>query len=184
MSFGSTHSQTSLLRARWSEDRVRERHTGFANDLVEQGYTFLPIKTPDRAAVETLVNDRLVFDNVYAMAEAAGGIRAVSAAGELAGAIVLEGMSFPDGLAMRVTAIAVEPRHERRGIGTVLLGMAPQLATPTFIYGGCAASEATFYQRAGFDVLQAGAALPFTLGGGLNLKSSNVHYPHWFIRWV
>ena len=129
------------------------------------------------------MNERIISDAPFGLATEAGGIKA-TLNGQLAGAIVLEGLEVPgDGIAVRVTAIAVAPTWEGRGLGTVLLGMVPSFAPRIkFIYGGCATDAAAFYQRGGYDVLQPGESLPFNLGDGLNLKSSNLHYPCWFIR--
>lgn len=169
-----------LLRAAWPVRRVAERYDRYARALVEEGYTFGGIRRRDE--VNKLVNERLTFDSPFVMTKEAGGINATAPTGELVGVVVIEASSFPNGILARVTAIAVDPRHERKGIGTVLLGMAPHLVTPTLIFGGCAASEAAFYQRAGYDVLQKDEALQLPVGIRRRFQSSNPHYPHLFAR--
>lgn len=172
-----------LLRKGWPESRVRDRYLEHAHAAVAAGLEFRAFAAEDRPEIEHLLNGRITSDNPFTLAAAAGGIKA-TLNGELAGVIVLEGIEVPgDGIAVRVTALAVTPTWEGRGLGTVLLGMVPGFATGIkFIYGGCAADAAAFYQRGGYDVLRAGESLLFNLGDGLNLKSSNRHYPCWFIR--
>lgn len=182
-----------LLRKGWPENRVRDRYLECAQATVDAGFEFRAFAAEDRPGIEQLLNERITSDAAFVLATEAGGIKA-TLNGHLAGVIVLEGYEVPgDGIAVRVTAIAVTPTWEGRGLGTVLLGMAPGftallenapgfISEIKFIYGGCAADAAAFYQRAGYDVLQPGEALPFHLGDGLNLKSSNLHYPCWFIH--
>lgn len=172
-----------LLRKGWPENRVRDRYLALAQPVVDAGLEFRAFAAEDRPEIVQLLSERIASDDAFTLATHAGGIKA-TLNGKLAGVIALEGLEVPgDGIAARVTAIAVTPAWEGRGLGTVLLGMAPQIVDGIkFVYGGCAADAAVFYQRAGYDVLQPGEALPFNLGDGLRLKSSNPHYPCWFIR--
>jgi len=173
----------ALLRKGWPESRVRERYLERAR-AVNDDFEFRTFTEQERPTIEQLLNEQLINESTFTMSAEAGGIKA-SHNGELAGAIVLEGVETPgDGIAVRVTAVAVTPKWKGQGLGTVLLGMVPNFTTNVkFIYGGCAVDAAAFYQRAGYDVLQPGELLPFHLGGSLTgLASSNPHYPCWFIR--
>lgn len=175
-------SEPRLLRKGWPFSKARERHVELATGLVAAGVEFWPIRPDDRPAIESLVNRRLEFDSPYKMDENAGGIRAV-ADGETIGAMVLEGIKVDgQGTVIRVTAVAVEPDWEGRGIGTVLLGMVQQVERSKVTYGGCTPEAARFYQRAGFDVLAPGEAVMLPIGDPRHLRSSNKHYPSFFIR--
>lgn len=185
MSNGSILASTAgprLLRKGWPSGKVQERYTKSAESLIGQGVEFYGIQPDSAAAVETLVNKRVEFDSPYTMDSNAGGLRA-DLGGRTIGVMVLEGIEVPDdGIAVRVTAVAVEPDWEDRGVGSVLLGMIPLLVQPRLVYGGCDVGGAAFYQRAGFDVLAEGEMLHLPMGKGAAFKSSNVHYPHWFVR--
>jgi GNAT superfamily N-acetyltransferase len=175
----------ALLRKGWPDHRVKERYLEHAQSIVDAGAEFRAFQVADRPPIERLLNERLVSDSPFTLAPEAGGIKATGGSG-LIGVVVLEGIEVPDdGVAVRVTALAVTQEWERRGLGTVLLGMVPMFTEGIkFIYGGCAPSAAAFYQRAGYDVLQPGELLPFHLGNGLRLGSSNPHYPAWFVRYL
>lgn len=179
---GANHPR--LLRAAWSQERAEDRHVAYATELVKAGLEFRPIDDRSRIDAERLVNDRVKFDTEFRMAEAAGGIRVVDGS-ETVAVMILEGVEWEgEGAAVRVTAVAVAPSHEGRGIGTVLLGMVPQVHPAKLIYGGCSVNGARLYQRAGFSVLAPGEALPFMFSGGLRILSSNRDYPCWFFRYL
>ncbi|GAA5226975.1 hypothetical protein GCM10025778_15080 [Paeniglutamicibacter antarcticus] len=134
------------------------------------------------AIVEKIVNERVKFDHPYTKDPNAGGIR-VELNGQTIGVMLIEGIEVPgDGIAARVTAVAVAPDWERRGVGSVLLGMIPQVVPARLVYGGCEMAAAAFCQRAGFDALAEGEILYMPLGNGAAFKSSNEYYPLWFVR--
>lgn len=169
------------LRAGWPTAKVAARHRDYATTLIDAGVIFEKVEDEDRTGVEDLVNARLFFDGPYSMATLAGGILATHGQ-SVAGAVVVEAAKFDNRVSLCVTALAVTPEWEGKGLGTVLLGMAPQLVPAHFVFGGCAPDAARFYQRAGFDVLAAGELLPFPFGGGGLIGSTNRHYPAWFFR--
>lgn len=175
----------SLLRAAWPQARVDQRYLQYATTLVAAGLEFRAIRGTDKSATEDLMNERLYFDRPYKMGNGSGGLL-VTAEEEIIAGMVLDVQEGQEAeFAVRVTTVAVTPEWERRGVGTVLLGMIHQIvAVPKLIYGGCEPHAASFYQRAGFDVLREGELLPFTLGGGMLLAATNPHYPCWFVRYL
>lgn len=93
------------------------------------------------------------------------------ASGTLAGALVLTAVSYDNGTALFVRALATAPEFRSRGIATVLLGLAPQvlgqagLPTRALLTGAAPEALAGFVHRAGFVVLENGDEPPFTFGG-------------------
>ncbi|MCX0277379.1 GNAT family N-acetyltransferase, partial [Nocardia zapadnayensis] len=91
--------------------------------------------------------------------------------GALAGALVLTAVSYDNGTALFVRALATAPAFRSRGIATVLLGLAPQvlgqagLPTRALLTGAAPEALAGFVHRAGFVVLGNGDEPPFTFGG-------------------
>lgn len=176
-------NRPQYLRAGWPAAKVAPRHRAYATQLADAGVTFDKMKTENRQAAEALVKERLIFDEPFRLTQEAGGILATH--GEaLIGVAVAEAAQFGSRVTMRVTALAVTPEWEGRGLGTVLLGMMHQLVPGRvqFLFGGCAPEAAQFYQRAGFDVLAPGEPMPFPFGSGAELASSNPHYPSMFFR--
>lgn len=92
------------------------------------------------------------------------------ASGTLVGALVLTAVSYDNGTALFVRALATAPVFRSRGIATVLLGLAPQvlgqagLPTRALLTGAAPEALAGFVHRAGFVVLEAGDEPPFTFG--------------------
>lgn len=173
-----------LLRAAWSPETAERRHIARATTLISEGVAIEKITPGDRPEVEALINSRIPTQELR-MTENHGGAIARDTKGELLGALVVQAAQFSNGAAVHVRAIAVEQASEGRGIGTVLLGMAHQVINGVqLVHGGCAPETAAFYQRAGFTVLQPGAPMPFNLGNGAQVSSSNENFPCQFYRYL
>lgn len=120
-------------------------------------------------------------------------ITALSVADEVIGACVAGVHLLSDAPEpwVYVWQLAVDPGSRMRGIGTVLLTMlpeavadvAPDLPRVQGTYGACAPADASFYQRAGFDVLQPGAPLSFLIPETRPVAAqSRAHHSCWLVR--
>lgn len=174
-----------VLADGWDVGQVRDRHMRYAKDLVEAGVTFMHMTPEDRPAVQRLVGEHITGAGVVGAEE--GGVVARDAEGRLVGALVVAGVSFEDQekVTLIIRHLVVEPDWRGRGVGVVQLGVLPQLLggrRPDLIIGNCTEESAGFYQRAGFDVLEAGVPLPFPFGRQAMVQLSNQEYPCWFFR--
>lgn len=97
------------------------------------------------------------------------GILARSPQGELAGAVIVTAVQFDERTALFIRALGVAPQFRSKGIGTVLIGMTPQV----LVQAGLPSSSrlvtevplvrASFFHRAGLVVEAPGADVPEAL---------------------
>lgn len=172
----------------WPRKRVKEFHRDYARGMVRKGVTFLPAN--DEMDELPSFFTRLIPDmpTTFAVGPDDGAIIARAADGPLLGAVLVAASQFPSGITSVIRAVAVDPTQQGHGIGTVLLGIIPQLVEGTSaIIGNCAEREAKFYSRAGYDVYPAGAAIPFPNAGGRLWSpgdSNSTAHPHALVRYI
>lgn len=168
-------------------DAVRKRHVRWAQALVDDGLTFDLLVDEGREEAAALVRDALdgagpdpagpdsaerpSAATAFTLEPQDTGLVVRDAAGTLAGVLVFTAVSYDNGTALFVRALATAPGFRSRGIATVLLGLAPQvlgqagLPTRALLTGACPESLAGFVHRAGFVVLEHGDEPPFVFGG-------------------
>lgn len=174
-------------------DAVKKRHVRWAQTLVDAGFSFDLLVDEGREETAALIREALDTpggqpDSTGARSDTPGaqpdsaaptgfalepqdtGLVVRDASGTLAGALVLTAVSYDNGTALFVRALATAPVFRSRGIATVLLGLAPQvlgqagLPTRALLTGAAPEALAGFVHRAGFVVLEAGDEPPFTFG--------------------
>jgi GNAT superfamily N-acetyltransferase len=169
-------------------DAVKKRHMRYAQALVDDGFTFDLLVDDGRDEVTALIREATPVPEANPAPEATTAYEAAGAsaftlqahdsglavrdrAGALAGAVVVTAVSYDNGTALFIRALATAAGFRSRGIGTVLLGMVPQvlgqagLPTRALITGVTPQARASFVHRAGFVVLEPGDEPPFTFGG-------------------
>ncbi|WP_345029339.1 GNAT family N-acetyltransferase [Brevibacterium pityocampae] len=175
-------------------DAVKKRHVRWAQTLVDAGFSFDLLVDKGREETAALIREALDTpggqpDSTGARSDTPGaqpdsaaptgfalepqdtGLVVRDASGTLAGALVLTAVSYDNGTALFVRALATAPGFRSRGIATVLLGLAPQvlgqagLPTRALLTGAAPEALAGFVHRAGFVVLENGDEPPFTFGG-------------------
>lgn len=165
-------------------DAVKKRHVRWAQTLVDAGFSFDLLVDEGREETAALVraaidtpgasSDPTVAPSAptgFAFEPQDTGLVVRDASGTLAGALVLTAVSYDNGTALFVRALATAPEFRSRGIATVLLGLAPQvlgqagLPTRALLTGAAPEALAGFVHRAGFVVLENGDEPPFTFGG-------------------
>lgn len=170
--------------------KVRERYLRYARDSTAAGVAFAHMQNSDKPEVWAFINEHVSMPSPWRIAEEEGGIVARDSEGKLIGALLMNAVSFdsPRGPAVLVTirSLAVDPEWRGRGVGVVTLGMADRPVSslgPAFYMGNCAETDARFYQRLGYTVLQSGADLPLDLGPhGMTIAIDNPNYPCCFFR--
>lgn len=193
--------------------KAAKRHVRYAQALIDAGFDFqLQDGTAGRADVTALMAESIERARAdQRAADAAGaegaieaggdegateeqaaeftllpqdsGIAVYSAAGELAGASVVTGVEFDERTALFVRALGTARQFRSRGIGTVLLGMTPQVLTQaglpsrSRIVTQIPQVRATFFHRAGFVVEDPAAEVPPALAdiGAELLPDFGVH---------
>lgn len=189
-----TYETLPLLRKGWGRRKMSEEQVRLATPLVAKGIEFRGFPTPDVNTAQVAA-----FNAAHIAGPTTGGnlqgVAALDPEGDVIGAVTLEPalVTMPHDpadqlLLAHIRYVAVAPQWRRQGIATVLLCIMdqqgiPETVTRRLFLGGCAPTEARFYQRAGFDVLQPGAVIPpELLGAEEGFVNTNADYPCWFLR--
>ena len=168
----------ALLHSGLHDSAVAQRHLRYAQRLVDAGYSFDLLTADDhgpaaevlRAAEATVASGTAATD-AFAFLPQDSGLIARSPDGQIAAVLAVTAVSFDNGQALLIRALATAEEFRSQGLATVLAGMAPQVLSAAGLPTRCllvaAASEAraTFAHRAGFRVLTPGSELPIDLGG-------------------
>jgi GNAT superfamily N-acetyltransferase len=167
--------------------RVSEQQLRYARKLLADGVTFSHERAADHPGLLQLVRAHVPGAEGFSPDENTQAVLAVDADGGLLAAAAIKFIRTHDvPLAVHLWQLAVVSAGRRRGLGTVLLSMLPQVAAalrlppPTITYGVCDVPLAGFYQQAGFTVLAPGDTLPFLFGGPA--ANTNRHHPCWMYR--
>lgn len=164
----------ALLHSGLHDSAVAQRHLRYAQRLVDAGYSFDLLTADDhgpaaevlRAAEATGASDADV-----AFLPQDSGLIARSPDGQIAAVLAVTAVSFDNGQALLIRALATAEEFRSQGLATVLAGMAPQvlsaagLPTRCMLVAAAPEARATFAHRAGFRVLTPGSELPIDLGG-------------------
>ncbi|GAA2007812.1 GNAT family N-acetyltransferase [Brevibacterium samyangense] len=151
-------------------DAVKKRHMRYARALVDEGFGFDMLVDEGRAGVEALVRNALDLPE-FRLAAQASGLVARTADGTLAAVAIVSAVSYDNGTALFVRALATAEDFRSKGLATVLLGLLPQilpqagLPTRALLTGACPETRASFLHRAGFVVLEPGDPSPYSFGG-------------------
>lgn len=179
-----------LLPARPSLE-VRARHIKLATSLVDLGVEFRPWQDEDTRAIVQLVRSHILGSEQSKLEDGSGVIVARDINQKVIGCAVL-GLGVDDNsvLLMKLTSIVVVPEWRGKGLGTVMLGVIPQIVpdrpgtdlskSPLIVYGSCSIEGQLFYQRAGFNVQEPGLPLQLPFGNGATMHNTNTEYPCWF----
>lgn len=161
-------------------DKVAARHRRYAEKLMAASFTF-ELLTPELADdVEALItglapsadpNPKTLTP--FHVGDQDAGLVALNDAGEIVAALVATAVEFSsDGesgqapMALFLRGLATDPDFRGQGIGTVLLGMAPQILKQAGLPTRCRLiaqipeERATFFHRAGFQVWEHGTETP------------------------
>lgn len=176
----------ALLHSGLHDSAVAQRHLRYAQRLVDSGYSFDLLTADDHGpAAEVLraaeATGASCEDTGTEATGASGadftflpqdsGLIARSADGQIAAVLAVTAVSFDNGQALLIRALATAEEFRSQGIATVLAGMAPQvlsaagLPTRCLLVAAAPEARATFAHRAGFRVLTPGSELPVDLGG-------------------
>lgn len=176
----------ALLHSGLHDSAVSKRHIRYAQRLVDAGYSFDLLTADDhgpaaevlRAAeatgasgADTGTEATGASGTDFAFLPQDSGLIARSADGQIAAVLAVTAVSFDNGQALLIRALATAEEFRSQGIATVLAGMAPQvlsaagLPTRCLLVAAVPEARATFAHRAGFRVLTPGSELPVDLGG-------------------
>lgn len=159
----ATVDRMALLYPGLHADAAKKRHLRYAQALVDAGMDFGLLVDDGRADAQALTGEELLPTDT--------GLRVTAPDGTLAAVVVVSAVSYDNGTALFIRALATAPEHRSRGIATVLLGMVPQvlgqagMPTRALLVGMLPEALASFAHRAGFAVLEPGEAPPFSFGG-------------------
>lgn len=160
--------------------KAAKRHVRYAQALIDAGFEFeLQTGRAGRDDVAGLMAESVaearedagdpVAQAGFALNPQDSGIAVRSPDGELAGASVVAAVEFDERTALFLRGLGVAEAFRSRGIGTVLIGMTPQVLTQaglpsrSRIVTRCPEVRATFFHRAAFTVEQPGAEVPDAL---------------------
>lgn len=165
--------------------KVRRRHLKYALRAEHAGIQFEYGPQFD-SVIEQLVRDHIVGMSAdWTMAPQAGAIAATRDDSVLGG-LIFGLAAFDDDFLAVVQHLVVAPKSRGQGIGSLLLGVAPQLTEkhtkgrPTWWIGQCEDKAAGYYQAAGFSVLAPREPLNLPVGRDALVTNANNHYNCWF----
>lgn len=183
-----------LLAKGWGSAKVEGRHRAAAASLAEAGVTWREAERPDHPRIAQLVRTHIHGSGAdWDVDRDSGGIVAVTGVGDIIAVLVVAAFTAGGQVVAIIRQVVVDPSWRGRGVGTVALGLVPQMlerhgGRPAATIGNCAPLAARFYQRAGFTVLQPGELLDLSLVLGLPYQQplpaglSTRHYPCWMVR--
>ena len=158
----------------------------FATQLVSDGFTFEQMKAAHRSDVEVLVRENIRgVSPTWTVPEEHGCVVALTADGSVAGCLVMALGQAGDDYLTIIQHLVVNPEFRSRGIGTVLLGVAPQVVrrysrdSASYWLGQCEESMRSFYMAAGFTALRPGEPIALPFAKGL-LGNGSPEYNCWF----
>lgn len=161
-------------------DKVAARHRRYAEALMAASFTF-ELLTPELSDdVEALITGLAPTPDPdsktlvpFHVGDQDAGLVALNDAGEIVAALVVTAVDFSSGnqqeqspTALFIRGLATDPDFRGKGLGTVLLGMAPQILKQAGLPTRCRLitqipqERATFFHRAGFQVWEHGTETP------------------------
>lgn len=169
---------------------VKSRHMRSAKNAMSAGYGFAYGKSYVDA-VQSLVRENIEgLPDGWKVPKGSGVAAVVDSKKNVVGGAVVGLVEFEGSLVAGVQHVVIEESHRGRGLGVVLVGVLHQLVAPAvsgrsvFWLGQCKPTQATFYSRSGFTVLDPGQPAPRVPGTTKvpSFVNGNDVYTCWFYR--
>ncbi|MGD7708130.1 GNAT family N-acetyltransferase [Microlunatus sp. Y2014] len=182
-------AECRLLASGWSADRAAARLHDYSLMLHDAGVEYGPATTAELSVLDGMIREHITGLEEWSSTRSDAGVAIARQGGQVIGGVVSHVMAFGDDMVVHLQHLVVSPEWRRRGVGTVLLGLTPQIVEraagegadrDAVFYGQCAPGSATWLHRSGYVVLQPGQ--PIVLCDQMIAVPDDAAQRCWFAR--